>query len=185
MLPVEPKQDDGRTAGCTESGQSHVRKGTQGGQTCGTAQVRLDGRIVGEYMLSGKPIKSTSGKSQIWTAYKSDDDGLPVGDPVIIKITPIVEALEREYQNYKGPLRDTIRDSLCKSHFLPRAGESRQLYNQCALIMEKGTRDLKLYLSYQAGERLEGAALRDAAMAAARCLQAFHTSNLVWTDLKS
>ena len=151
------------------------------------AQLKYDltGEIVGEFMLSGKPIKSTSGKSQIWTAYKSDDDGLPIGEPVIIKVSPIVEALEREYENYKkatsgfysGQFVDVVK-------FLPRAGESKQLYNQCALIIEKGARDLKNYLAYQEGMRLDGGALRDAAMAAAKCLQAFHSSTLVWTDLK-
>ena len=146
----------------------------------------LNGEIVGEYMLSGKPIKSTSGKSQIWTAYKSDDDGLPVGDPVVVKVSPVIEALGREHENYQRATSGFYAGQFVQVHnFLPRAGESKQLYNQCALILEKGTRDLKNYLNYQEGMRLEGGALRDAAMAAAKCLQAFHSSNLVWTDLKA
>jgi len=145
----------------------------------------LNGEIVGEFMLSGKPIKSTSGKSQIWTAYKSDDDGLPVGKPVIVKVSPVVEALEREHENYKKATTGFSTGQFVEvMKFLPRAGESKQLYNQCALILEKGTRDLKNYLSFQEGMCLQGGALRDAAMAAAKCLQAFHSSNLVWTDLK-
>jgi hypothetical protein len=141
---------------------------------------------VGEYLLSGKPIKSTSGKSQIWTAYKENEDGLPTGDPVIVKVSPIVEALEREHANYKKATSGYNTGQFVQfHHFLPRAGESKQLYNQCALIMEKGSQDLKNYLSFQEGMRLQGAALRDAAMAAAKCLQAFHSSNLVWTDLKA
>lgn len=151
------------------------------------AQLKYDltGEIVGGHMLSGKPIKSTSGKSQIWTAYESDDDGLPVGDPVIIKVSPVVEALERENENYKKATSGFQSGQFVKVHeFLPRAGESKQLYKQCALVLEKGARDLKNYLSYQQDMKLQGGALRDAAMAAAKCLQAFHSSNLVWTDLK-
>lgn len=150
-----------------------------------TLKYDLTGEIVGGHMLSGKPIKSTSGKSQIWTAYESDDDGLPVGDPVIIKVSPVVEALEREHENYKKATSGFNSGQFVRVHeFLPRAGESKQLYNQCALVLEKGTRDLKNYLSFQDGMKLTGGALRDAAMAAAKCLQAFHSSNLVWTDLK-
>lgn len=146
----------------------------------------LNAEMVGEYMLSGKPIKSTSGKSQIWTAYLSDDDGLPVGEPVIIKVSPVLEALEREYENYKKATSGFYSGQFVQvMKFLPRAGESKQLYNQCALIMEKGARDLKNYLSHQEDMKVEGGALRDAAMAAAKCLQAFHASNLVWTDLKA
>mmetsp|Transcript_4889 Transcript_4889/g.9036 ORF Transcript_4889/g.9036 Transcript_4889/m.9036 type:complete len:513 (-) Transcript_4889:1061-2599(-) len=145
----------------------------------------LNGEIIGGHMLSGKPIKSTSGKSQIWTAYKSDDDGLPTGESVIIKVSGGIEAMGREYENYKKATSGFYTGQFVKQYeFLPRAGESKQLYNQCALVMEKGARDLKNYLSYQEGMRLEGGALRDAAMAAAKCLQAFHSSNLVWTDLK-
>lgn len=141
---------------------------------------------VGGYLLSGKPIKSTSGKSQIWTAYKENEDGLPTGEPVIVKVSPIVEALEREHENYKRATSGLNTGQFVQvHHFLPRAGESKQLYNQCALIMEKGSRDLKNFLSFQEGMRLQGGALRDAAMAAAKCLQAFHSSNLVWTDLKA
>jgi serine/threonine protein kinase len=141
---------------------------------------------VGEYLLSGKPIKSTSGKSQIWTAYRENEDGLPTGDPVIVKVSPILEALEREHENYKKATSGLNTGQFVQlHHFLPRAGESKQLYNQCALVMEKGSRDLKNFLSFQEGMRLQGGALRDAAMAAAKCLQAFHSSNLVWTDLKA
>jgi serine/threonine protein kinase len=152
------------------------------------AQLKYDltGEKVGEYMLSGKPIKSTSGKSQIWTAYKVGEDELPIGDPVIIKVSLAIEALGREHENYKKATSGYNTGQFVRFHeFLPRAGESKQLCNQCALIMEKGYRDLKIHLNYQEGMRLQGGALRDAAMAAAKCLQAFHTSNLVWTDLKA
>lgn len=146
----------------------------------------LTGELVGPYMLSGKPIKSTSGKSQIWTAYKSDADGLPTGEPVVVKVSPIIQALEREHNNYQRATSGYSKGQFVQVHsFLPRAGESKQLYSQCALILEKGARDLKSHLSTLEGMRLEGGALRDAALAAAKCLQAFHSSNLVWTDLKA
>ena len=49
--------------------------------------------------------------------------------------------------------------------------------------MERGALDLKRYVALNGA--LSGKEMRDAAAAAAQCLQAVHNSGLVWTDMKT
>jgi serine/threonine protein kinase len=150
----------------------------------------LTGEFVGEddrqYLLCGRPTQSTSGKSKIYKAYVADADGLPVGKSLTVKLSNNWEAIEREAGNY---------DKITKSgfargqfvqliDFLPTAStETRKFKDLSALVMERGNMDLKKYL--QMNGALEGKDLRDAAAAAAQCLQAVHQSGLVWTDMKT
>lgn len=150
----------------------------------------LTGDIVGDdenkYLLAGKPIKSTSGKSQLYKAYKADDDGLPTGSALLVKISKNWEAIEREAENYAkitkaGFLRGQFVELV---DFLPDASAfCPRFRDQSALVMERGVIDLKRYIAING--RLEGRRLRGAAAAAAQCLQAVHGSSLVWTDLKT
>jgi len=55
---------------------------------------------LGKYLLVGSPKRSTSGKSQIWSCYRSKN-GEPTGELLIAKISRNFEALEREDGNYK------------------------------------------------------------------------------------
>jgi len=55
--------------------------------------------------------------------------------------------------------------------------------NQCAVVMERGETDLKRYLNENGP--FSGKGLRNAACAAAECVQAVHQCGMVWTDLKS
>jgi hypothetical protein len=142
----------------------------------------------GEYVLAGRSTRSTSGKSKIWEAYKADlnNDGLPTGDPpVCIKISSNLEAVSREYENYrKISFLGIARGRFVKCvEFFPVAGSSVSFRNQCALVLEMGARDLKSYLNSRGS--LEGSELRDAALSAAQCVQALHNAGLVWTDLKT
>lgn len=154
----------------------------------------LNGLFIGKYLLSGKPITSTSGKSQIFTAYRSNSEGLPGGDPVIVKVSPVTEALKRERDNYLTVTSGFAKGQFVKCYeFYPEAAEStdmsspsyKQFSSQCAIVLERGEMDLKSYLNTEVARGLRGNALRDAAMAAAQCLQALHSSNMVWTDLKT
>jgi hypothetical protein len=142
----------------------------------------------GEYILAGRSTRSTSGKSKIWEAYKADSNngGLPTGDPpVCIKISSNLEAVSREYENYrKISFLGIARGRFVKCvEFFPVAGSSVTLRSQCALVLEMGSRDLKSYLNSRGS--LEGSELRDAALSAAQCVQALHSAGLVWTDLKT
>jgi serine/threonine protein kinase len=142
-----------------------------------------------EYLLAGKPMKSTSGKSNIWAAYPADEStgGLPkIGaSAVCIKVSTNMEAVSREYENYrKLQFLGTARGRFVKCHeFFPVAGYDKRFRNHCALVLERGDEDLKTYLTNRG--RLEGKELRDACMAAAQCVQALHSVGLVWTDLKT
>lgn len=139
-----------------------------------------------QYLLAGRPTKSTSGKSQIFKAFQADGDGLPMGDPLTVKMSNNWEAIEREADNYakitkSGLLRGQFVSLL---DFLPTASViTKKFRNNSALVMERGVVDLKRYLSMNGA--LTGKELRDAAAAAAQCLQAIHGSGLVWTDLKT
>lgn len=63
---------------------------------------------------------------------------------------------------------------------------SNRSKKQCALVMERGSEDLKTYLANKrAGGGLSGKELREACSAAAQCIQAAHNSRLVWTDMKT
>lgn len=150
----------------------------------------LTGETVGEesrqYLLSGRPTKSTSGKSKIYKAFLADSDGLPVGDSLTVKMSNNWEAIERESGNYdritkSGFARGKFVQLI---DFLPTAStETRKFSNLSALVMERGSIDMKRYL--QMNGALEGKDLRDAASSAAQCLQAVHQSGLVWTDMKT
>jgi serine/threonine protein kinase len=139
-----------------------------------------------QYLLAGKPSKSTSGKSSIYKAFKSDEDGLPQGDPLTVKMSNNWEALEREADNYAkitkaGFFRGQFVALL---DFLPTASIiSPKFKSQSALVMERGVVDLKRYIAMNG--KLEGKELRDAAAAVVQCIQAVHGSGLVWTDLKT
>jgi len=142
-----------------------------------------------EYLLAGKPVRSTSGKSYIWDAYRADEakGGLPKeGEPVVvIKVSTNLEAVSREYENYrKLNFLGISRGRFVQCHeFFPVAGYDKRFRNQCALVLEKGAQDLKSFLNSRG--RLEGKELRDACIAAAQCVQALHNVGLVWTDLKT
>jgi hypothetical protein len=151
----------------------------------------LTGESVGDensrlYLLSGRPVKSTSGKSNIYKAFRADKDGLPVGDSLTCKLSQNAEAIEREAKNYEK----ITKSGLARGQFVqlvdffPTASTTTKKFrNLSALVMERGSLDLKRYL--QMNGALQGKDLRNAASAAAQCLQAVHQSGLVWTDMKT
>eukprot|EP00531_Pseudo-nitzschia_arenysensis_P007335 CAMPEP_0116116032 /NCGR_PEP_ID=MMETSP0329-20121206/822_1 /TAXON_ID=697910 /ORGANISM="Pseudo-nitzschia arenysensis, Strain B593" /LENGTH=457 /DNA_ID=CAMNT_0003609501 /DNA_START=309 /DNA_END=1682 /DNA_ORIENTATION=+ len=155
-------------------------------------QYGLNGDTIGledEYLLASKPERSTSGKSNIWEAYKTDEGtGLPVENatPVCMKISTNLEAISREYENYRKlsflGIWETGRFVRCYE-FFPVAGYDNRYRNQCALAMEKGSRDLKSFLNSKG--KLEKKELRDACVSATQCVQALHNAGLVWTDMKT
>lgn len=165
------------------------------GQTAGR---KRSGGSKYEYLISGKPFRTTSGKSNIYTAYISDDDGLPLvgGDnhaadavPVAMKISTNCEALKRENANYDRIIAGGFGDQFVhKYEFIDKWGGPQFGQTACALVLEAGRHDLRSVM-YARGEKgeggLDGPALRDAALAAARCVEAMHRVGLVWTDGKA
>lgn len=150
----------------------------------------LTGEVIGDahanlYLISGRPTKSTSGKSNLYKAYRADLDGLPVGDPVLIKLSRNWEAIERENGNYGKITKAGInRGQFVKLiEYIPEVAAKGKFRDQSALVLERGCTDLKRYIAENG--MLEGKALRSAASAAAQCLQAVHSSGLVWTDMKT
>jgi serine/threonine protein kinase len=114
--------------------------------------------------------------------------GLPVDNavPVCMKTSTNLEAISREYENYRKlsflGITRTGRFVRCYE-FFPVAGYDKQFRNKCALAIEQGTQDLKSFLNSKG--RLEGKDLRDACIAATQCVQALHNAGLVWTDMKT
>jgi serine/threonine protein kinase len=150
----------------------------------------LNGDVIGDdsrqYLLVGQASMSTSRKSSIFKAYKSSRDGLPIGEPVTVKVSKNWEAIEREAANYQRITKAGVSRGQFVSlmDFLPTASVITKRYaQQSALVMERGALDLKKYI--QINGALNGRELRDAASAAAQCLQAVHQSGLVWTDMKT
>ena len=150
----------------------------------------LNGEVIGDdsrqYLLAGKPTRSTSRKSVIFKAFKADGDGLPTGNPLTVKVSKNWEAIEREAANYNLITKAGVTRGQFVSliDFLPTASVITKKYSlSSALVMERGAIDLKKYIGINGA--LKGRELRDAASAAAQCLQAVHDSGLVWTDMKS
>jgi len=146
-------------------------------------EFQLTGKVIGNgsYLLSGKSSRSTSGKSSILTCYKSVE-GLPVGEALCAKLSPNLELLRREATNYEKVTRGLTRGKFVNFiSFYGRASDDNT--KQGAIVMEKGMMDCKSYIEQNGA--LEGKELRDVAIAAVSCLQAVHSANLVWTDMKS
>jgi len=153
---------------------------------------KLNGATIGledEYLLASKPERSTSGKSNIWEAYKvNESTGLPVDNavPICLKISTNLEAISREYENYRKlsflGIWETGRFVRCYE-FFPVAGYDKRFRHQCALAIERGSCDLKSFLNSRG--RLENKELRDACISATQCVQALHNAGLVWTDMKT
>lgn len=150
----------------------------------------LNGDVIGDdsrqYLLSGKGTQSTSRKSTIFKSFRADANGLPVGEPVTVKVSKNWEAIEREAANYNRITKSGLARGQFVNliDFLPTASVITKKYSLwSALVMERGAVDLKKYVAINGA--LSGRELRDAASAAAQCLQAVHQSGLVWTDMKT
>jgi len=161
----------------------------------------LNGKVVGsgkdDYLLVGKLIQSSSKRSQIYYAYKADKDGNPSGPKLTIKLTASKERLSREAKNYdrvfsKGRVLFAIEGSnscfvkkvgFCPS---PDAAPSTQGVPKglSALVLEAGDKNLRAFLT-DSKKGLTGKELRKAAVSVCRCVEAMHSSGLVWTDHKA
>mmetsp|Transcript_27383 Transcript_27383/g.41452 ORF Transcript_27383/g.41452 Transcript_27383/m.41452 type:complete len:753 (+) Transcript_27383:44-2302(+) len=153
-----------------------------------TKELGLTGKkiagAVKTYLLSGKPSTTSSGRSKLWTGYVEDKrSGLPTGDALAIKISSHREGMERDNRAYKKVTNGFLRKGeFCRQRdFVPSIEGNK---NECALVMDLGKEDLREFIDRQ-NDGLAPRDLRDAASAAAQCLDAIHSAKLVWTDLKS
>ena len=153
----------------------------------------------GKYLLAGNPRQSSGRAAKIWTAYLADPNipdvpaGFEDGDAsgvqkLTVKLSPDIVRLQLENSNY-----NKVQSGLFKGRFVKKIeymesvqSNKRDLDGKfSALVIESGQYDLKALLSARKGLPLRGRALRDAASSAGQCIQAVHSSNLVWTDLKT
>jgi len=153
----------------------------------------------GKYLLAGKPSQSSGRDAKIWTAYLANPNipdvpaGFENGDEskvqkLTIKLSPDTDRLELESTNY-----NKVQSGLFSGRFVRKidyikyvTSNKRDLDGKVsALVIESGVYDLKALLSARKGLPIRGRALRDAASSAGQCIQAVHSSNLVWTDLKT
>mmetsp|Transcript_29310 Transcript_29310/g.43237 ORF Transcript_29310/g.43237 Transcript_29310/m.43237 type:complete len:783 (+) Transcript_29310:49-2397(+) len=168
-------------------GKTKDTTGTEEALTFFKKELGLSGKkLTGSksYFLAGKPTTTSSGRSKLWTAYLEDArSGLPTGDPLAVKISSHREGMERDNKNYKKITSGFLRNGeFCRQlEFIPSVDWNK---NECALIMDKGKEDLKEFIDRQI-DGLKPRDLRDAASAAAQCLDAIHGGKLVWTDLKT
>ncbi|KAL3936948.1 MAG: hypothetical protein SGBAC_007834 [Bacillariaceae sp.] len=153
------------------------------------AEYNLNGKTIGngKYVLVGKQIRSSSTRSQIYYAYEADNDGLPKGPRLTVKISPTLERLKREDKNYNSVTRGLFSGQFVqKLAFLPRAGGDKSIgQTSSALILQSGEGNLRTLLDARGKRGLSGTVMRQAAVAIAQCIQAIHSSGLVWTDLKA
>ena len=162
----------------------------------------LTGKTVGrngKYLLADKPSQSSGRQAKIWTCYLADpnDPDIPMGfsgdnaasvKPITVKLSPDMERMRLESSNY-----DKVQSGFFSGRFVNKMeyivnvpSSDRSLDGKVsALVIESGLYDLKALLAARKGQPLRGKALRDAAVSAGQCIQAVHSSNLVWTDLKT
>lgn len=153
----------------------------------------------GKYLLAGKPCQSSGRKAKIWTCYLANSNipGIPAGfekgdeskvKSLTIKLSPDFDRMRLENTNY-----DKVQSGWFKGRFVKKLEYQRNVYSSqreldgkvSALVIETGEYDLKALLSARKGMPLRGRALRDAAVSAGQCIQAIHSSGLVWSDLKT
>lgn len=170
-----------------------------------TTNYDLNGKVVGnaktgvEYLLVGKLIRSSSKRSQIYYAYESDSDGRPSNNnKLTVKLSASRERLSRENTNYdrvasKGRVAFSLQGSgscfVKKVGFVPdtdASGATRGIpRGSSALVLESGDSNLRAFLRDNGKKGLAGSDLRRAAVSVCRCVEAMHSSGLVWTDLKA
>lgn len=139
----------------------------------------------GKYVLAKKSFRSTSGKSTIYTAFLVGKDG-PTGSRLAVKLSANKEALKREYNNYLRIQRGLFFGKFVTCNdFYPVVKGNKQFDKQSALVIDGGVKNLKQFLDQRWGKGLSGRAMRDVASIAGQCIQAIHSSSLVWTDLKT
>lgn len=122
-----------------------------------------------KYLLAGQPKRKPSGRSEIITAYKCDDQ-LKVCDttPYIVKLSTQKEKLRREYENYREIQDQTVdknknngwiggisnmfdqqqpkKDPFVTCYdFLPVCEGSIKYAQHSAIVLEKGHEDLRDY----------------------------------------
>jgi serine/threonine protein kinase len=118
--------------------------------------------------------------------YKADDDGLPTGSRLTVKVSDTYDRLERENNNYEKVTSGLFRGQFVnKVEFFPQANGSVGSKNACALVLESGERNLRDLCNARQNVGLKGTAMRQAAVAIAQCIQAVDSSGLVWTNLKA
>eukprot|EP00747_Dinoflagellata_sp_TGD_P015698 gnl/TRDRNA2_/TRDRNA2_124529_c1_seq1.p1 gnl/TRDRNA2_/TRDRNA2_124529_c1~~gnl/TRDRNA2_/TRDRNA2_124529_c1_seq1.p1 ORF type:complete len:400 (+),score=51.43 gnl/TRDRNA2_/TRDRNA2_124529_c1_seq1:140-1201(+) len=139
----------------------------------------------GKYALCKNPQRADSGNALIYTAYRTDGKGGVKGPKLAIKVSTECDFLELENKNYDKVTFGLFPGRFVKKiEFLPELDEP-SMKNKCGLVIESGERDLRNVLSERRGRGLEGKAMRDAAESVASCIQAMHSSGLVWGDLKT
>mmetsp|Transcript_12525 Transcript_12525/g.29346 ORF Transcript_12525/g.29346 Transcript_12525/m.29346 type:complete len:505 (+) Transcript_12525:173-1687(+) len=162
----------------------------------------LNGKVVGgtgntRYLLVGNQIRSSSKRSQIFYAYEADADGNPQGNRLTVKLANNQERLRGESKIYdrvfsKGRVAFSLQGSgscfVRKVAFIVSADASPATKGisrgSSALVLESGDQNLRTYASESRGG-LTGSDLRKAAVGVCRCVEAMHSSGLVWTDLKA
>jgi len=128
--------------------------------------------------------ESTSGKSVIYDAYCLERD-----EEVIVKVSTNTEALERESRNYDLIAANNPR-FVQKLDYIPDVADpdlaepsAEEGQPAAAIVLERGCRNLRSFV--QENGPLRGAPLKEAARAAAECVEAVHRSGCVWTEIKS
>ena len=160
------------------------------GETLSSKSLQIDYDLNGEtigngkYLLSGKPIPTKNKRTSTMKAYLAGPDMQPKGDAVIVKLSSNEDAMQREYTNYQKLWSGVKRGLIvkCLDHF-PDIDSKQSHRSTCALVLERGSQDLKQFLHFQ--PVVDDETLKNALFAVARCMAGIHAARFVWTDLKT
>jgi hypothetical protein len=145
----------------------------------------LTGETIGDgkYLLAGKAKSSTNGRCQVLSAYLADEHKQAAGEPLAIKISSNAAAMKREYANFQKLWAGSRNGHIVQCHeFLPVVDSAPRHKGKCALVLERGTADLK---EHRQSTVMEDDHIKDALLSAVCCMERIHGARLVWTDLKS
>ena len=146
----------------------------------------LNGETIGngKYLLSGKPIPTKNKRTSTMKAYLAGPDMKPKGEAVIVKLSNNEENMKREHTNYQKLWSGVKRGLIVKCHdYFPDIDSTQSHKSSCALVLERGTQDMKQFLHFQ--PQVDDELLKDALFSVARCMSGIHAARYVWTDLKT
>ena len=151
-----------------------------------TIDYDLNGETLGDgkYLLAGSPVPTKNKRSCTMTAYLAGPDGNPRGDALIVKFSNNEDAMTREHTNFQK-LWSTVKRGVivrCFDYY-PNADSTQSHKMQCALVLERGTQDLKQFR--HVFDTIDDATLKNALWMVARCMSGIHSARYVWTDLKT
>ena len=138
-----------------------------------------------DYVVPDTAKTHSSGTAQVHEAFrKCEATGQGVGDNVMIKMSPNVNAMKREVENTERVSEQDDENVIINilDHNIP-PGPDDCSPDTCMIVMEKGCEDLVSYMN-ENSDMMTGGKLRNTIYSIVSGIDSIHASGLVWCDAK-